>query len=494
MQHARPDSAFNPQQPATASTHSSRLSAVRKIMFATGAGVTSASFQMVSMLLLIFYNQVLGMSPGLASLALAISVMVDALWDPLLGHFSDGLRTRLGRRHPLMYGSIVPIAASFVLLWNPPPGLSEVQLFVWLLCFVGVFRFSASLFEVPFIALVPELAPGYHERTRLFTLKQCAGLLSNAMVAMLIYGVFLQPSADHTVGQLNSDAYGPLSLAIAAFMVTVILVSSIASQGAASSLRQPRHEARTLSRSIAEFVEALRSWNFGVALVSGLFSAISASLFYGLAIYINTYVWALPATAIMLLMFHTLLAAPLAWFAAPWLSRTIGKRNACVLMLCAYGVLGNLALLLRLFGWFPDNGSTFLLPTLWILTALSGTSIACGRIIQSSMVADIVEEREAVTGRRAEGLILAAESFLEKFMQGLATILPGVVLILVGFPASAQPDTLDSAIIQNLLMIVLPLKIGVSLLAALVWMLFRLDRNAHDEALAKIAQRGAVSN
>ena len=64
--------------------------------------------------LLFFYNQVLGMSASLASVALGIAVVFDAITDPVIGSISDNLRSKMGRRHPLMYLSALPLAVSFI--------------------------------------------------------------------------------------------------------------------------------------------------------------------------------------------------------------------------------------------------------------------------------------------------------------------------------------------------------------------------------------------
>ena len=59
-----------------------------------------------SYLLLTFANQALGVPGYLASLALAIAIVWDALTDPLLGHWSDKTQSKLGRRHPFMYAAL----------------------------------------------------------------------------------------------------------------------------------------------------------------------------------------------------------------------------------------------------------------------------------------------------------------------------------------------------------------------------------------------------
>ena len=53
--------------------------------------------------------------PGtLAGLALMIALLFDAVTDPLAGSLSDNWKSRLGRRHPFMYASAVPLALAFV--------------------------------------------------------------------------------------------------------------------------------------------------------------------------------------------------------------------------------------------------------------------------------------------------------------------------------------------------------------------------------------------
>src|SRR5262249_56077123 len=55
--------------------------------------------------LLIFYSQVVGVDSRWVSAAISLALIFDAFTDPLVGYFSDNLRTRWGRRHPLMYAA-----------------------------------------------------------------------------------------------------------------------------------------------------------------------------------------------------------------------------------------------------------------------------------------------------------------------------------------------------------------------------------------------------
>ena len=60
---------------------------------------------------LLFYSQILGMDAFLVSVALAIAIAFDAITDPLAATLSDNLRTRWGRRHPLMLLASLPLGA-----------------------------------------------------------------------------------------------------------------------------------------------------------------------------------------------------------------------------------------------------------------------------------------------------------------------------------------------------------------------------------------------
>ena len=68
--------------------------------------------------LLFYYNIVLGLPGWMASLAIAIALIIDAGSDLLIGYASDHTRSKFGRRHPYMYAALLPVPLSFYLLWN----------------------------------------------------------------------------------------------------------------------------------------------------------------------------------------------------------------------------------------------------------------------------------------------------------------------------------------------------------------------------------------
>jgi Na+/melibiose symporter-like transporter len=79
------------------------------ILYSSGSGTMGVNGVIFGAWVLFFYNQVLGLSAVLASLAIGISLIFDAISDPLVGAWSDRLKSKLGRRHPFIYLSIFPL-------------------------------------------------------------------------------------------------------------------------------------------------------------------------------------------------------------------------------------------------------------------------------------------------------------------------------------------------------------------------------------------------
>ena len=109
-----------------------------------------------------YYNNVLGLEAWLVSFALAISLVADAISDPIIGYMSDYTRTRLGRRHPYILASILPGTICYFLLLSAEFTNNQAGLFIQLLLLVTALRLAWTLYEVPRQALGAEISKDYH--------------------------------------------------------------------------------------------------------------------------------------------------------------------------------------------------------------------------------------------------------------------------------------------------------------------------------------------
>ena len=78
------------------------------ILYGVGSIAFGVHVAILSSALMLYYNQVVGLPAAWVGAAIMITLIFDAICDPLIGEWSDHTRSRWGRRHPFMYASAVP--------------------------------------------------------------------------------------------------------------------------------------------------------------------------------------------------------------------------------------------------------------------------------------------------------------------------------------------------------------------------------------------------
>jgi len=457
-----------------------------KIFYGLGSvafGVKDNGFQTI---LLPFYNQVMHLPPQLVGAALAIAMMFDAVFDPIVGNFSDHLRTRWGRRHPLMYASAVPVAVSYLLLWNPPHW-SQGALFTYLVIVAVITRTFITFYEIPSSALVPELTEDYDQRTAFISYRVLFGWAGGLGMLVLAYLVFLQPDATHKVGQLNETGYSHYGVTAAIVMFCAILISAAGTHRFIPQFRVPPGERKTLGQYAREMAATLSNRAFLILMLSGIFFNMAVGLVFALNFYVNTYFWMLTSSQLSIIALATFVSVVFAFLISPAISRRLGKKHASVLMFLFGLGLSLVPLGLRFLGLFPANGSSELVAALWLFAAVSGTFTIGASIMIISMLADVVEVNEAATGRRSEGLFFAGSAFMQKVVSGFGLLASGLVLAAAGFPNNAVPGKIDPAIVDRFLLIYIPIDVVLFLIGFAIMWRFPITRESHRETLQTLA-------
>ena len=261
-----------------------------RIMFAVGQvpeGVQSAAF---GFFLLFFYNQVLGLSGSLASLAIVIALVVDAVIDPVVGSWSDRTRGALGRRHPFMYAAALPFGLCFYLLFAPPTGLGTTGIFLWLVTFSILTRVTLSFYSIPHTSMTAELSTNYDERTLLSALRSLFASVGTLMVFLIGLQNYFKATAQYPNGQLNPDAYPLFAATFAAVLVIGIWLSAAGTHSQIPKL--PQAAANTPRFSIAQVIreagEAFALHSFRVIVVTAVLWGMTIGMVATLSIYLGT--------------------------------------------------------------------------------------------------------------------------------------------------------------------------------------------------------------
>ncbi len=464
-----------------------RLSLPTTLFYGFGSVAFGVKDNGFSYFLLIFYNQVMGLSAQTVGLAIMIALFVDAFLDPIVGQLSDNTRSRWGRRHPFMYAAGIPVAVSFLLLWSPPAGLSQQGLFFYLIATAILIRSFITCYEIPSSALAAELTTEYDERTKLLSYRYLFGWIGGLIMYFAALKVFLRPDATHKVGQLNAEGYAHYGLAAAGLMLLAIVVSALGTHNQIPFLREAPHRKLSIPTLAREMGGTLSHGSFLRILAANLFSAMAGGLALSINLYFSTFFWELSSAQIAIFTFASLTAAIFAFVFAPRLSKWFGKKRSAMTLLILGALLASTPIILRLLGLFPANGSPILFPILFLQGVLSTGCTITANILTSSMVADVVEDSELRTGRRSEGLFFAASAFVAKAVTGIGIFTSAMLLAAAKFPQHAKPGEVDPEIITRLGTVYVPTLIGLYVLSVIFMNGYRITRESHAESVRKLA-------
>lgn len=420
-----------------------------RLLYSSGVVNYALKDAAFSAFVLFYYKQVLGLSGTLTGLAIAISVVWDAISDPIVGAWSDKLRSRWGRRHPYMVASVVPLALSFVALFGPPQFALHTQqgLFLWLLGSVLLLRTALTFFMIPFLALGAEITTDYHERTRLASARTNLGWFAGIAVAsgaMFVLFADTQGTDGRFVIQ-NYHHYGWLN-AVGVIVFSVIFLCGTWHYIPSLLKRTTEHGGNMLRNIMMTF----RNRNFRTLVIldtaiGGMGGITSALLMVSL-----TYFWELDTLQVSLMLGGPpLLAVILATSSSRFLNSRLEKHHLLQFS-CALGALNFLWLTpLKMLGWLPADGGivfalVFLNYAIWVTSSIVRT------ISNHALLADIADEHELETGQRQEGVMFAAAFFAAKFISGFGYLVAGPFLDLIGLQAGALPGEAPRSVILGL--------------------------------------------
>jgi len=460
------------------------------------AGVGTAAFgikdQGFGGLLLLFYNQVLGLPAGEVGLVIMVAMVADALFDPMMGHISDHTNTRWGRRLPYMYAAALPLSIAFALLWTPP-ALGHANLLIYLLATAICVRVALSVYEIPSMALLSELSTHYDDRTALVAWRYFFGYAGGLVMTIIALKFLFVPTPTQPVGQLNVGGYQRYGLISAIVMFVVVLVSALGIHARAAKIRRKFVEVKfSLSHVLASTQSVLTDPAYVSILGALLLFSVAAGLTNGLGLYLNTYFWQLNASQIAVLSSAALIGAVLAFLIAQPISRRMGKKNGAILLFSVPFLVSAGPILMKLSGVLDPKTST-VLPILFVSMSLATTCSVAGSILAVSMVSDVSERVQLRTGLRSDGLMFSVVVLINKAVSGLAIALTGLLLTAVHFPVKAQPGSVPPSSVNALAISFVSL-VAFCVASAIVCLFFYpITREQHEAAVIRLSSDEALA-
>ena len=457
-----------------------------KVNYSIGSIPNGIKTDTFTFFLLFFYSNIIGLNPALAGTAIFIALCVDAITDPLMGTISDRTNSFIGRRHPFMFISFIPMSVGYILLFAPRQDwdLSQNDLFLWMTIFTIITRIGMTLFDIPHRAFGGEITKNYEERTLLMSWREMFARIAGLGNAFLGYGVFFSSTTEYPQGQLNPDAWFPFALTGAILMIISVLYCSYTTRDQAKNLSKWSGTISLLS-ILKELKIALSNRSFMIFFFGNLFLSLSWGLANTLTLFVNTYFWDFEATQIKYFLPVYFVGTIFAFYLTPKMVKRFNKRNIVLICIGMVGLLSPLAFILYNLGLTPENGSYELVFFISTFLVFLVTFNIVGIMVRDSMIGDIADEVELQSGKRQEGILFAAVGFMQKLNAGLGTFFAGQVLSLINFDrlnhTAEQAYTL--AFVQG------PVTTLLMIIPIIIFSMYSLTAQRHRDILEKLKSR-----
>lgn len=459
-----------------------------KFFYASGAVANGVKADAFTFFLLFFYSNVIGLSPGLASLAIFIALMVDAFTDPLMGVISDRTRHRFGRRHPYFLLGMIPMGLSYFMLFSIQTSweLSQQYLFLWMLTFTMLTRLGMTIFEVPHRSLGSEMSRSYTERTSIFATRELLGWMGGLFNAFLAYTVFFKDTPDYMPGTKNPEPWIHYGMTGATIMCASVLITYFGTLKYRdnSQIDIPVFNLKLIFNQI--FI-ALKNRSFLIFFFGYLFIAVSWGMGSSLQIYMNTYFWEFKSIMLASYLGIYVLSTISAFLLVPALVRVIEKRTILLLAIMFAALIPPIPIFLFINGFLPASGTWNLFYATIPFVYVGNTCLSSSAIIRESMLGDISDEVELDSKIGQQGLMFASSSLIGKLNTGLGILMAGIALEFISFPQGVEVNP-SAENIFNLAMVQGPLVAILMFIPFGIFSMYKIDRHRHEEIIAKLEQ------
>jgi GPH family glycoside/pentoside/hexuronide:cation symporter len=411
-----------------------------------------------------------GMDPFLAGLLGGLPRFFDAITDPIMGYISDNTKSKYGRRKPYIFIGAILSGVLFAVLWQLNPENTQAYNFWYFLIFSMIYLIGNTMFSTPLIGLGYEMTPDYNERTRLMGFSQTLG-----QIAWMIVPWFWVLIANPDLFESQAVGVRQLSIIVGAICMILGMMPALFCKEVDQANLTNRDDL-TLKNIFKNFKSLIHNMvlifkNIAFVRLCGAtflvfngFQMVASFSYFIIVFYMFRGDYG--AAGSWPAWFSTISALATAFLIIPiitWMANKVGKKNAfiiaTVLSIIGYG--------LKWWGFNPANPWMMFLPLPLMVFGIGGLFT-----LMMSMTADVCDLDELNNGMpRKEGTFGAIYWWMVKLGQGLALVLGGLVLKLVGFDQNAAIQTTETLTRLRIADILVP----ATTAALAIWVMWKYD-------------------
>jgi GPH family glycoside/pentoside/hexuronide:cation symporter len=358
----------------------------------------------------------------------------DAITDPIMGFISDNTKSKWGRRRQYVFIGGILMGIAYVAMWQIHRDNGVLFNFIYFFLWSLVFYLGLTIFSVPYVAMGYEISEDFHERTQIMAIAQFIGQWAWVIAPwfwVILYDPEWFPSgADQGVRELS--VWVALSCTLFAIVPAIFLKSKSTLDRTDFLPINANYVLKSIKGIFLSAFEAFkikqfRKIAFATFLIFNSFNVIAPYTFLIIVHYLFD---SDPASAGNWPAMHGSVGALITSFLIipliTVMSKKMGKKKAFMVS----QFISIIGYILFWFLFVPGKPHLF-------LYALPFHSFGIGGLftIMMSMTADVCDLDELNTGQRREGVLGAVYWWMVKLGYGIAALLGGLFLMIVGFDA-----------------------------------------------------------
>lgn len=390
------------------------------LAYAAGSVGTGIYSTVPGILLLYYMTQALGLPVILASLVILIPKAAIILLDPLIGSWSDGLKSRHGRRRPFLLAGGLTSGATFVALFSLPPLASDTATAAVIGALYFLASASYSLFAVPYVAMPAEMTASAERRSVIISLRigfVFAGILAGAALAPVLVEAFGG----------GRSAYSQMAICLAALSTAAMLVTVFgAPNQSADPVHSPAPALRTGLRVFGFLPWTLALTAYALAMTAAGTASAAAPYFVVLAL-------GRPEGDVALVFACQILVCIAGMLVWPHLVNRAGAARTLAFG-CVLSAAGALA-----FSTVVEGSGT---AHLGLVSAFNGIGLGGVQVAGFALLAQVTRQLNLHMSGRHEGLVTGLWTASEKLALAAGPALCALTLSSGGFEAQTGRDSL----------------------------------------------------
>lgn len=455
----------------------------KKLGYGVGALSYGIPFQLISGFFLFYATEILQISGTLAGTIISISIIWDAISDPVMGYVSDHTNRNIlfGRRLFYVLIGAIGIAVTNFFLWNIDASMPNIQKAVSLGVLLLLVKTFSTVLTTPYLALGAELSSDYIERTSVQSFRTAFFFLGFLFPTVIGMGLYFRPTPDFANGQMNPSAYSSLGLT-ASLIVLVCAAICIVLTYKKDDTHIPnpvKKKKVSFANMFRETADALKCNDFRNVSLSLLFINMAMGVVGAVGMHVFTFTFGFTSSQIAIVfssLFVMALVGQPVWVAVV---KKYEKRD--VLIACLYANIG-IAFLFLLSVLFCEWISAHYLAML-PLSMLIGISMGGSVALPYAMISDTIDKNAYNSGVRKEGVFYGCATFMYKVSQALSVLFVGTLIDIIGFDS----DLLQAHRVYVKLGMILPIGFLVCFTLALIFAKkYTLDRQLVEKYQQKL--------